>query len=514
MILNEIRKIKVTVYPTRIKVENYQKGFSSALEKYLSVWDRIYFKYSYHAYIYDEEKEIMIFPAGINIPLLIQSLKNHGEVDFQDYRLKYDNFKKDENYDITMNFKPRDLLQTEAINFLNYKGYNEPDCQKLLSLNTGEGKTFCSLKSIIDRNLIPLIFVSNNKLKEQWVDKIKEYTSVEDDRIFIFQGKSSIKKFLNMDDEAKDKIKFFIVLYRTLKNFINEDRQGFDNLITSANIGVKVFDEAHLDFKSLSFIDMMIDLPSIYLSATPERSNKFENQVFNNIFYQVPKFSSNNITKRDKKLIPDRYHNVVMVRHTSKPTEVDKADFIKASAKKGLDINHYCKYLMDSDIKQENFFDLVFEILNEVIMKDDVKKTVIMFKQKAMIEGFYTYLYNKIGEEGIKFLKCIRYHEDVSKTEKDKLMDSNLILTTDLSLGVGVDIPGLKALLNTIPLTSESKIIQIMGRLRYIKNEDLFYYDLVDHGFEKLVTQANNRLNKVYKKKAVSIIDCNLKSRK
>ena len=35
--------------------------------------------------------------------------------------------------------------------------------EKFLSLQTGEGKTFCALKSVIDRELVPMIFVNNNK---------------------------------------------------------------------------------------------------------------------------------------------------------------------------------------------------------------------------------------------------------------------------------------------------------------------------------------------------------------
>src|SRR5699024_1501493 len=178
----------VSVYPTRILVENYELGFCSAIESYLSVWNKIYHKHTYKAFKYDEENKTISFPAGINTKLLLQSLKNHGEIDYQDFRAVENLFFKPKpNYDVKMNFKPRDLLQRKAIEFLNSFSIYDPSTQKFLSLQTGEGKTFCALKSVIDRELVPMIFVNNNKLKEQWEEKIKEYTNVDDEKIYVIQ---------------------------------------------------------------------------------------------------------------------------------------------------------------------------------------------------------------------------------------------------------------------------------------------------------------------------------------
>lgn len=514
VVLNKTRKIKVSVYPTRILVENYELGYCSAIEKYLSVWDKIYFKYTYKAFIYNEEEKTISFPAGINMKILIQSLQNHGEVDFQDFR-KVDNlyFKPKKNYDVEMNFKPRDLLQKKSIEFLNAFSIYEASTQKFLSLKTGEGKTFCALKSVIDRQLVPMIFVNNNKLKEQWFDKIKEYTNIDDERIYIIQGKSSINKLFKMKSDERSKIDFYIVMYKTLNSFIEDDIEKLQELIFKTKVSIKIFDEAHLDFRSLTNIDMQTDLPSIYLSATPERSDKSENMVFSNIFLNVPMFRSDNYDRQiaSNRKIPSKYHDVFIIRYNSEPSETELADFVSASRRNGLNINHYSKYLIDKDKRKDEYFDMIFNIINEVIMKKEIRKTVVMFKLKNMIDEFYYYLEEKLGKEGLEFLNCIRYYDGIDKEEKSKVLESNLIITTDLSLGTGIDIPDLKAVINTVPLSSESKVIQIMGRLRYIENEKLMYFDFVDHGFKKLVTQANNRLKNVFKKKALNVTDFKLK---
>lgn len=510
----EIREIKVNVYPTRIQVENYELGFASAIEKYLSVWDKIYFKYSYKGFKYNEEEKTISFPRGINLKLLMKSLSEHGEVSFQDYtKVKDLYFKPKKNYDVKMKFTPRDTLQKKAIEFLNSFTQYDNSTQKFLSLQTGEGKTFCALKSIIDRNLVPMIFVNRNKLKEQWKSKIIEYTGIDEDKIFIIQGKSSINKLFKMKSEERNKIEFFIVMYKTLNSFIEDDEDRLQELLLKTKVSIKVFDEAHEDFRSLTNIDIQTDLPSIYLSATPERADKSENMVFSNIFMNVPMFKSDSYDKQinnDRK-IPPKYHDVFVIRYNSEPSESQKADFIDASKRNGLNVNFYSKYLMQEEKRKNDYFEVVFSLISDVIMKKEIKKTVVMFKLKNMIEEFYEFLLNKIDEDGLEFLNCIRYYDGVDKKEKAKLNESNLVITTDLSLGTGIDLPDLKAVINTVPLSSEAKVTQIMGRLRYIENEKLMFFDLVDHGFKKLVTQANNRINNVYKKKALSITDFKLK---
>src|SRR5699024_8921839 len=340
------------------------------------------------------------FSAVINTKLLLQSLKNHGEIDFQDFRAVENLFFKPKpNYDVKMNFKPRDLLQRKAIEFLNSFSIYDPSTQKFLSLQTGEGKTFCALKSVIDRELVPMIFVNNSKLKEQWEEKIKEYTNVDDEKIYVIQGRASINKLFKMKSKERNKIDFYIVMYKTLNSFIQEDEERLQELLLKTKVGIKIFDEAHLDFRSLTNIDIQTDLPSIYLSATPRRSDKSENMVFSNIFLKTPIFSSDNYDRQiaNNRKIPSKYHDVFIIRWNSNPKEVELADFMKASKRNGLNVNHYSKYLIEEDKRRKEYFDIVFNIINNVIMKEEVKKTVVMFKLKNMIDDFYSYLEDKLG---------------------------------------------------------------------------------------------------------------------
>ena len=62
------------------------------------------------------------------------------------------------------------------------------------------------------------------------------------------------------------------------------------------------------------------------------------------------------------------------------------------------------------------------------------------------------------------------------------------------SLGTGIDIRGLRVLINMEPFTSESNMIQLKGRLREFGPVDYtFMFDLVDVGFKDLATMGEKR---------------------
>ena len=62
--------MEIILYPTFIKVTDYELGMALKLEKYLSVWDKATFKYKFNAFIFNDEDNSIIFPAGINLQLL------------------------------------------------------------------------------------------------------------------------------------------------------------------------------------------------------------------------------------------------------------------------------------------------------------------------------------------------------------------------------------------------------------------------------------------------------------
>src|SRR5699024_11196848 len=123
----------------------------------------------------------------------------------------------------------------------------------------------------------PIIFINSNKLLEQWKEKILEYTDTSEGEIYILQGKNTVKKLMKMSKREASSYKFFLAMNKTIINVLEEDSNFLKELKSHANISLKIFDEVHLDFRNVFSIDISLDIPSIYLSATPERSDRSEN---------------------------------------------------------------------------------------------------------------------------------------------------------------------------------------------------------------------------------------------
>ena len=501
---------ELLIFPSHYRITSYSNIRSTKFEEWLSVWDKIYFKYTYGSYIYDDEKDELLLPGGVDENEIIQQLD--GIVNIVDHR---DEFKQIERYNrpIRVVFRPRDEIQRKAIEFLMESKYRSDDTQKMLSLNTGDGKTFCAVKSISMSKRVPMIFVDKKNLMEQWIERIMEYTDIDKNEIYIISGKKSIEKLLKMDEDQIEYYKFFIAIHRTISNYFKEDYDNLRELFDHLNISLKVFDEAHLNYENIATIDMITTPPSIYLTATPSRSNYLENRVYQIITRKIHKFNSRNRRIRNK---ASNYHRVVIAEYDSDPSVEFMAKFTEKSSRRGFDVKTYTNYIVND--KFDTFYEKLSLLLTKLIYPTDrdgdlltlPKRTIVLVKQIDFVDKIYERLLAD-GRIPKDYIDIGRFHSKVGNDEKERTMElSDLIITTDSSMGTGMDISNLEAIISTIPTSSPVLTEQMLGRLRELEDEEVFYYDLVDVGFEECRKQLSRRKNNIYMKKAKKIQEVEL----
>lgn len=483
----------IKIMPTRVIVTDYN-GEAQSIEKSLSVWDKNRFRYTFSAYEYDEENKTIIFPGGINKYKLFQKLNSHEIVDLSNKFL----IGARRNSYIKMNTKPRDELQEKSIKFLCGNSFSNKSSQKMLSIETGGGKSFCAINFIATKRRIPIIFVDLDTLVQQWKKSIIKFTDTKEEEIYIFSGLESVRKIINMDYEELKKIKFFISLYKTIS--MTYKNNLLDDLFNKVGFTSKIYDEAHTNYETIFKIDSHTDCESIYLTATPKRSNPIENKVFQNMFYDVKRISSNVVES-------DNYHNIVLVKIDSNPSS---NDIEVCTNKFGFDCNKYSKYVLEN--KYEFYYDKVItNILFDIILKNGKKKrkTAILFGLKSMMSKFSEDLLNDLNERGLDNYSIGLLSEDTKKSDKDLVLNSDIIITTDKSFGKGIDVSDLECVINFVPTSSDTKTKQMLGRLRKLPNKEVYYFDILDIGFDKIKIQLKNK-QKSYKEKAKKIMTLNL----
>lgn len=367
-------------------------------------------------------------------------------------------------------------VQKQAFSFLME---NKHYPRKMLNMTTGTGKTFVALKYMVEMGYKTMIIVDQLTLGDQWIKKgIAAFIDIKEDDYIFLNSVSSFEGIIHKNDHVDKKI--FVTTYKSLSKLIDKNKKYFERVIAKLQIGLKIFDEAHLEMYNLFKIDSVADVnDTIYLTATPNRSNPDEDTIIKYILPFECSFSNN--TARDK------YHHIMIAEYKTKPT-LEEEYTISSKNKYGFSVNAWCEYIME---KHWDIFSTgLFNFLEDAYIKS-FKKTVILFKQKEMIVRFAGELKLAYPNKKIGLFINIK---GVSKLHKNEELDTDIILTTDKSFTTGIDATDIVLAINTISYSSDVVSVQTIGRLRDVPDQKVLYVDYVDIGFEKIRKQKLRRL--------------------
>ena len=449
---------KIIVKHSSIVINNYELGDSPKLENYFSIYDRVYHCNFLKGIEYIEEEKKLILPRGLDIYFLENIFGESAIVD-----TKHDEYDKIEP--IMIKYLPRDDVQKQALSFMlgakpQHKS-NKVKSQLSVNLNTGVGKTYCSIAAISYLNLRSIIITSSINWLEQWKKCICEYTDTKPNEVYFLTGTPSILSLFKKDIS---KYKFILASHATLKSY--GDKYGWDKvteLFKYMKIGLKFYDEAHLNFDNMCKIDYYTNtFRTYYVTATPARSDKDENFIYQLYFKNIP-----SIDLFDEENDPHTHY--IAMKYNSRPTP---QEISACKNKYGLDRNKYTDYVL----KKDNYYKMLTIILDLALRQEG--KTLIYIGTNNAIKRTmqwilekYPELHNSVG----------MYTSIINEEEKKLQLHKKIILSTTKSCGAAMDIKGLKmTVLLAEPFKSEILARQTLGRTR---DNNTFYIEVVDTGF-------------------------------
>lgn len=460
-------KGKIYCYNTHYEIMDYTLGDCEKLERSLSIWDKVRHRLDPKFY-YDEESRILYVPGGYDPNLLEEYFKTF--IDFK----KCSTRKKKVIFSIWST--PRNGAQKEAVRFL--AGKNEyahiySDTQQVLSMPPGEGKTYCTISALSLLGYRSIIIVNTVDLRNQWREKFMEYTKLPSNCIAVLDSMDAIKKIKKKRNTSS--IVTFLVTHDILRNYIKENgNSSISKLFESLQIGVKVIDEAHLEYSSILMLDYMTNVwKTIYLSATFARSDIEDNKVFQNSFNMVHKLKIENIKRR---------RHVIYMPYIFKtnPTQAIR-ETVKGT--KGFDRYRYTDYEFSTD----KFIKILKDVLLFFTSKNIEGKIAILSSKKDSCE----FILKLVRELYPSHTSCAHY----TGNKQDNFKDYDIICATPKMLGVAQDIPGLRIVINLEPARSTVNSAQIAGRLReYSDDKDTYYVELVDKAFSVVYDMYKTRL--------------------
>lgn len=475
---------KIVVRNTAILIMDYDMGDHTRLENNFRMYDRTTHSFYYLGLFYDEENRILYLPRGIDIWYVEQMMGCNAYID-----KKYNEY--DYIDEVKLRTLPRDDVQKEALKFLigvdKYKN-NQFKSQLSLNLSTGKGKSYSCIATKAYFEMKSIVITYSTSWLEQWKDYVVQYTNIEAKEILIITGSAIINRLLKSEDLTR--YKMFLVTHSAIRSYAT--RNGWDKitkLFEHLRVGIKFYDESHLNFLNITMIDFYTNVyKTYYITATPARSSEEEDIIYKRYFRNVPAIDLYDDEE-------DPHTKYIAIRYKSKPTPFELDD---CKNQYGLDRNKYCNYLATNDEFYKMLrvvMDLCLKVEGKCLMYIGTNYTIgIVYR---WLNANYPELYDNIG------IYTTLVHASMKEEQKEK----KIILSTTKSCGAAMDIKGLKMTVNLAePFKSEVLAVQTLGRTR---DDDTFYLDIVDMSFVQCRKYYYSK-RPIFEKMAVSCSEINI----
>lgn len=327
----------------------------------------------------------------------------------------------------------------------------------------------------------------------KWIADVKKYSPVEEEELFIIQGSDSLTKLFSMDKIKRDKIKLLIISIRTISIYFDSyytDEFKYDitpyEFMDFVGITNILNDESHKEFEALFKTIMWMDPKRLIgMSATMESDDRSMN-YFYNLLYPISKRLTNLFGIH-------KYATLLFYEFA-----LNHGVFIPHKGYMGYNHVMYEQHLMRNQQLLKDYIAMLIDISITYYdnRKDKGDKLLIFFSTIDMCT-----LMHKAFSKHYTDLNVKRY---VEKDSYDEMLSGDIIISTNGSVGIGIDIPNLITTIQTVPISSRQLNIQALGRLREIEGKEVIYISLFCENIVLHKKYKDKRLQ-VLKKRVVKI---------
>lgn len=327
-----------------------------------------------------------------------------------------------------------------------------------LSLNPGEGKTYCTIKVI--SVLKKRAFIACIGLVDQWIKSILQFTDLKKEDIYVIQGAPSVAKLLSQIDRNIHP-KIIMCSLATLRGYVMDDESygnypPFDEICDRLGIGIRVIDEAHLNFHLSLLTDLRTNAYlNIALTATFDRNEIQVKTIFNNHYPPRIRYGEDEFTQ---------HVDIFSYSYTLGNMLMPQKAYHTANGYNHSKMEDYLLRKMPT--KLEYVYDRFYATAiysHYVNIRKPGQKLLILCSTIEMCKWFKRRMEIDLPKED-NFKICIY----VNGTSDDELEVNDIIVSTPGSAGTGTDIKDLLTVIMTVATGSDILNKQSLGRLREI----------------------------------------------
>lgn len=337
----------------------------------------------------------------------------------------------------------------------------DDDRLKILPIQTGFGKTFVALYAAAKLGLRWML-VTRGGYIDKWIEDVKKTYDIDDSRIIVIKGEKALMRAIDKARQGDFDYDVMLVSTGGLADYIKHYEQYLGTELGDLyldpralgmlfGIGMRVVDEAHQMLHMYYRIDLYSHFNKVLnLSATIIGNDAMEKRIHEIIYPTAKRF-----TGAEWKC----YIVATALRYNL--SEPHKARF--KDHRKNYSHVVYEQYLMRNKEKLKNYLNMVGNLAYDFFKNRKPGQKYLIFASTVdMCNVMVADLKKRFPQ-----LKVGRY---VAEDNLEDIYGYDLTVTTPGSGGTGIDIPDLAAALATSSVSSGKLNIQMLGRLRELKN--------------------------------------------
>ncbi len=400
----------------------------------------------------------------INYPIKIDE-----KVDERDYHSHFANMEMRENW------IPRED-QIPAIDFLT----TNPVKSKLIPLQTGQGKgliSLCGLAKLKKRTAIVVL----SRFIEKFVIEIAEKHNATTKDVMVIQGSKALAGIIQMAKDGELKNNYLVFSAETIQSYISNYEEDPNTcieyygctpmeLFPLLGVGIMLNDETHMSFHLLFKIIIYTNVEyQIGLTATLISDDPTIRRMHRVVYPLSCVYGEGKINK---------YIDVYPIAYS-----IDSR-LMRLIKTTNYGSTHYSHIAFEKSIVRKDFLlRMYYRLINRTIQDyyvQDYKekdKLLIFVATVEFATKLVSYLKEKYPERNVK-----RYCQE---DPYEDLINGEVIVTTVISAGTGVDVPGLRVCIQTVNISSGSSNLQSLGRLRRLNDRDVKFCYLYSDNIPK-----------------------------
>lgn len=396
-----------------------------------------------------------------------EEFKNHmRNCGYNTSRFKIVELEVPEGRDVKFDFTSPDIGPREhQVDWLKYQLDLDPNKvnTKVNTLQTGKGKTFCAIYQMVKMQKLTVITLMP-KYINTWMVGLDDFVKLVPEDIMIVQGSVELNALMKSAEQGNVTAKIIIISLPTFQYFMSEyeDNSGVmthydytpDQFWEVVQPGLLIVDEGHESIHALFRYDLYCNVRNkVVLSATLDADDPFINEMYIVIYPKAIRFKGGEY---------DKYIEAVALMYGLESTKKVKYG--------GFGGTYSHVKFEQSILKDKKLLDEYMRFIAGVVdyfylkVREPDQRALIYCATVDMCIQVAAYLTVKHRGIGLDVRKYTQ--EDPKST----LYEAEVTVSTLMSAGTGVDIPGLRTGIMTVAVGSKQKSSQALGRLRRLKD--------------------------------------------